>query len=151
MEYVFGTQEDIEVLKTKGSEHSDLTGFHQIERSYPDQTVTDCFRVVRKLDSLEDGEGNCYDWYEIDRHYRFTDKTGPVAQQLVESTAASEDALCEYDELAGARMGEIEDAMCEQDDANDVRISAVEDAVCEIDAIISTISEGGTINEQNLG
>ena len=40
MEYVFGTQEDIEVLKTKGSEHSDLTGFHQIERSYPDQTVT---------------------------------------------------------------------------------------------------------------
>ena len=80
-----------------------------------------------------------------------TDKTGPVAQQLVESTAALEDALCEYDELAGARMGEIEDAMCEQDDANDVRISAVEDAVCEIDAIISTISEGGTINEQNLG
>ena len=62
-----------------------------------------------------------------------------------------EDALCEYDELAGARMGEIEDALCEQDDANDVRISAVEDAVCEIDAIISTISEGGTINEQNLG
>lgn len=110
-----------------------MTGFHQIERSYPDQTVTDCFRVVRKLDSLEDGEGNCYDWYEIDRHYRFTDKTGPVAQQLVESTAALEDALCEYD------------------DANDVRISAVEDAVCEIDAIISTISEGGTINEQNLG
>ena len=48
-------------------------------------------------------------------------------------------------------VGEIEDAMCEQDDANDVRISAVEDAVCEIDAIISTISEGGTINEQNLG
>lgn len=133
MEYVFGTQEDIEVLKTKGSEHSDLTGFHQIERSYPDQTVTDCFRVVRKLDSLEDGEGNCYDWYEIDRHYRFTDKTGPVAQQLVENTAA------------------LEDALCEQDDANDVRISAVEDAVCEIDAIISTISEGGTINEQNLG
>lgn len=133
MEYVFGTQEDIEVLKTKGSEHSDLTGFHQIERSYPDQTVTDCFRVVRKLDSLEDGEGNCYDWYEIDRHYRLTDKTGPVVQQLVESTAA------------------LEDAMCEQDDANDVRISAVEDAICEIDAIISTISEGGTINEQNLG
>lgn len=110
-----------------------MTGFHQIERSYPDQTVTDCFRVVRKLDSLEDGEGNCYDWYEIDRHYRFTDKTGPVAQQLVENTAA------------------LEDALCEQDDANDVRISAVEDAVCEIDAIISTISEGGTINEQNLG
>lgn len=122
-----------------------MTGFHQIERSYPDQTVTDCFRVVRKLDSLEDGEGNCYDWYEIDRHYRFTDKTGPVAQRLVESAAALEDALCENDELAGARVGKIENAMCEQDGANDVRISAVEDAICEIDSVISTITtEGGT-------
>ena len=65
MEYVFGTQEDIEVLKTKGSEHSDLTGFHQIERSYPDQTVTDCFRVVRKLDSLEDGEITAEKYKEI--------------------------------------------------------------------------------------
>lgn len=83
MEYVFGTQEDIEVLKTKGSEHSDLTGFHKIERSYPDQTVTDCFRVVRKLDSLEDGEGNCYDWYEIDRHYRMIDRTGPINVDLI--------------------------------------------------------------------
>ena len=102
MEYVFGTQEDIEVLKTKGSEHSDLTGFHQIERSYPDQTVTDCFRVVRKLDSLEDGEGNCYDWYEIDRHYRFTDKTGPVADVVI--VTGDEDLLVISDDGTIIRM-----------------------------------------------
>lgn len=100
---------------------------------------------MRKLDSAEDAEGNCYDWYEIDRHYRFTDKTGPVVQQVVESTAALEDALCEQDELTGTRMGEIEDAMCEQGEVNNERMSALEDAVCELDSIISTISEGGNI------
>lgn len=116
MEYVFGTQEDIEVLKTKGSEHSDLTGFHQIERSYPDQTVTDCFRVVRKLDSLEDGEGNCYDWYEIDRHYRTVDRTGPLVQQAVENATAAETAICELDAGYDERVSAVEVALCELDE-----------------------------------
>ena len=80
MEYVFGTTGDTEILKTKGGFHTDLTGFHQIEQIYPDQTIADNFRIVRKLDSAEDAEGNCYDWYEIDRHYRTVDKTGPVAE-----------------------------------------------------------------------
>ena len=77
MEYVFGTTEDREVLKTKGSSHSSLAGFHEAVRRYPDQTVTDRFRVVGRLESAEDGEGNCYDWYEIDRHSRYTDKFTP--------------------------------------------------------------------------
>jgi hypothetical protein len=146
LEYVFGTQGEIEVLKTKGDSHTDLTGFHQIEQTFPDQTITDNFRVVRKIESAEDVEGNCYDWYEIDRHYRAVDKTGSVIQQVNESTAALEDALCEQDELTGTRMSEIEDAMCEQDEMNDERMSAIEDAVCELDSLVSTlaISEGGT-------
>jgi len=77
----------VEILKTKGDAHTDLTGFHQIERKYPDQTITDSFRVVQKLDSQEDGEGNCYDWYEIDRHYQTTDKVGPVAEQGAKNAA----------------------------------------------------------------
>ena len=82
MEYVFGTKKDLEVLKTKGSSHSDLTGYHQLEQIYPDQTVTDHFRIVRKLESQEDGEGNCYDWYEIDHHYRTVDRTKPIEQKV---------------------------------------------------------------------
>lgn len=100
---------------------------------------------MRRIDSAEDAEGNCYDWYEIDRHYRTVDKTAPVVQQVEESTAALEDALCEQDEMTGTRMGEIEDAMCEQDEQNNARMSAIEDAVCELDSIINEISEGGTI------
>ena len=74
MEYVFGTEETNEVLKTKGDEHSDLDGYQEVVREYQDQTITDRFRVVQKTASAEDEEGNCYDWYEIDSHYRFSDK-----------------------------------------------------------------------------
>ncbi|MBP3536950.1 MAG: hypothetical protein J6J93_05345 [Muribaculaceae bacterium] len=109
----------MEVLKTKGGNHTDLTGFHQIERTYPDQVITDNFRIVRKLDSQEDAEGNCYDWYEIDHHYRAVDRTGPVAEKAAEDAAA------------------LEDALCEQDAAFEERVSAIEDAICELDAAIN--------------
>ena len=93
MEYVFGTQGDVEVLKTKGDTHTDLTGFHSVERAYPDQTITDNFHIVRKLDSQEDAEGTCYDWYEIDHHYRVADKTARVAEQVGAIEAAIERGL----------------------------------------------------------
>lgn len=119
MEYVFGTKGGIEVLKTKGLSHTNLTGFRQIEQVYPDQTITDNFRIVEKLDSQEDAEGNCYDWYEIDRHYRVTDKTAPIEAKVEEYNTSMENALCE------------------QDAATDARVSALEDAVCELDAAIN--------------
>lgn len=115
MEYVFGTDHSKEILLTKGAEHTNLTGFHEIVREYPDQTITDRFYVVRKRDSKEDGEGNCYDWYEIDKHYRFTDRTRPIQEALDEA------------------KNELEDALCEQDAATDERIAAIEDALCEIE------------------
>ncbi len=87
MEYVFGTEGEIEVLKTKGDSHTDLTGYQEVVREYPGEKITDNFRVVRKIDSTEDGEGNCYDWYEIDRHRRETDRTGPVAEAEAKNAA----------------------------------------------------------------
>ena len=93
MEYVFGTQGEIEILKTKGDAHTDLTGFHSVERTYPDQTITDNFLIVLKFDRIEDDEGNCYDWYEIDHHYRVADKTARVAEQVGAIEAAIERGL----------------------------------------------------------
>lgn len=84
MEYIFGTQDEKEVLKTKGNAHTDLIGYNQIEQSYPDQSITDHFRIVEKINSKEDSEGNCYDWYEIDRHYRIVNK---VSKQEQKNTA----------------------------------------------------------------
>jgi len=105
----------MEVLKVNGDAHTDLSGFHQIERTYPDQTITDSFHIVEKLDSREDQEGNCYDWYEIDRHYRVVDKTGPLVQQATENAAAAEDAICELDAATERRLTDIETAVCELD------------------------------------
>lgn len=73
-EYVFGTEEQKEILKTKGDIHSELEGYQEVVREYADQTITDRFRVIEKTHTAEDEEGNCYDWYIIDNHYRDTDK-----------------------------------------------------------------------------
>lgn len=100
MEYIFGSDKDKEILKTKGSSHSNLTGFHQIEMRYPDQTITDSFRVVRHIESKEDVEGNCYDWYEIDHHYRLADKTIGLQAQI--------DAITPYKETKTAYIGDTE-------------------------------------------
>lgn len=84
MEYIFGSNDFTgeEVLKTISAEHSDLSGFQQTVREYPDCTITDSFFVVRKTKSDEDEEGKCYDWYLIDRHSRTIDRTKPVKANL---------------------------------------------------------------------
>lgn len=88
LEYVFGTEGSIEVLKTKGGEHTDLSGYHELVREYPDQTIVDRFRIVKKTNTAEDEEGNCYDWYEICDHYRDTDKfeldVRPTEQEITD-------------------------------------------------------------------
>lgn len=84
MEYVFGTNSvtDEELLETKGEQHTDLSGFCEITREYPDCVITDTFHVLRRMKASEDAEGNCYDWYIIDRHNRTIDRTKPVKENL---------------------------------------------------------------------
>lgn len=97
-------------------------------QEYPDQTVTDNFRIVRKLDSQEDVEGNCYDWYEIDRHYRTMDKTGPLVDQVAQ--LQEEKAV-------------LEDTICELDSSTDGRITNAEDSICELDILVNELMNGG--------
>lgn len=84
MEYIFGTNRNVEILKTKGDVHTDLTGFQQIVKNNPSEKTTDFFYIIRKIKSKEDDAGNCYDWYEIDRHYREVDRTGPILKVVDE-------------------------------------------------------------------
>lgn len=97
MEYIFGTRGAKEVLKTKGSAHSDLNGFCEVSTEYSDQKITDRFYVVKHLNSAEDSEGNCYDWYEIDKHYRTFDKHGKEIRQIFDTMLELKNALCELD------------------------------------------------------
>ena len=77
MEYVFGTNSysGVETLRTKGSEHTKFDGFVETVQEFDDSTITDTFHVVSKTKSDDDAEGNCYDWYIIDKHNRVIDKT----------------------------------------------------------------------------
>ena len=111
-EYVFGTNGNAEILRVKGPAHTDLTGFQQVTREYPGETVTGRFRIVRKLKSAGDPEGNCYDWYEIDRHYRTSDKSAALQKELedtrqklaaaIQSNAMLEECLVEMAETVYA-------------------------------------------------
>ena len=99
MEYTFGKneQKQSEVLRTKGDTHTDMSGFCETVRKYPDCTITDSFFVVRKYHSDEDAEGNCYDWYTIDKHNRIIDRTPPLKETealTLELAADHEERLC---------------------------------------------------------
>lgn len=122
MEYIFGTTNRNgsinENLKTVGDVHSDLSGFVEIKRSYPDCDIVDKFRVVKKYKFDTNSEGKCYDWYVIDNHYRYIDSTKVPNEKiggLENTTAALEDALCEMDAINEERIAAIEDALCEID------------------------------------
>lgn len=89
MEYIFGRDNFTgdETLMTKGEQHTDLSGFCETVREYTDSTITDSFRVVEKIKADEDSEGNCYDWYVIDKHNRTIDKTKLVNSRVNELIA----------------------------------------------------------------
>lgn len=70
MEYIYGTDQNLEILKTVGDSHTDLSGFFETRREYADGTViTDRCRILDHFHSAEQ-DGVYYDWYTIDSHYR---------------------------------------------------------------------------------
>lgn len=75
-----------------------------METKFPDQVITDSFRIVRKLRAKEDEEGNCYDWYEIDHHYRVQDKFTPQIDKIEEAIKA----VTPYTETQTAYIGDTE-------------------------------------------
>ena len=102
-----------------------------MKQEYPDQNVIDSFRVLRKYDSQEDAEGNCYDWYEISDHYRVQDR-----EPMVEALKAENAALVEANAT-------LEDTICELDSSTDERITNAEDSICELDILVDELMNGG--------
>lgn len=90
MEYIISTDGPVEILKTKAADHTNLSGYQQITQDLPEERITDHFWVVRKLKSAEDSAGACYDWYEINRHYRQTDRTPAIARRISQLPPAEE-------------------------------------------------------------
>lgn len=94
MEYSFGIDNihGCEILRTKGTKHSNFSGFIQIKQEFTDCIITDNFRIAEHYKSDMDVEGNCYDWYIIDCHYRETD-TSEKTQEKVDQINANIDYL----------------------------------------------------------
>ena len=136
MEYVFGTCKrhgiEYDGLKTVGSEHSDLVGKHMVERTYPDNIITDVFDVVEKYHSATDEEGRCYDWYAIANHYRYMDKFTPGKKQIDEDISEMQSALVEVDEDRLQAESDSENALIELDEAIEQRLTDIENALCEL-------------------
>lgn len=46
-------------------------------------TITDTFLVLAHTGGSEDSGGNCYDWYIIDKHYRYTERdVEPIREEV---------------------------------------------------------------------
>lgn len=108
MDYIFGLVDrngvTVENLKTVGETHTDLAGFTEIVRDYPDSTIIDRFKVDEKYHSDDDAEGRAYDWYIISEHYRYEDKFTPAAEQLQKTREVTEIAF-----VTLAESGAIDD------------------------------------------
>ena len=117
MEYIFGIihkrGKDIHILKTVGSEHTDLKGAHSIERKYSDSIITDNFIVEEHYLSKTDAEGKCYDWYILSEHSRYIDYFTLLKEQIQTGISDSQNATCELSEEIDARISDIENALCE--------------------------------------
>lgn len=92
MEYIFGKENGREILRTKGDTQTNLLGQQKVVREFPGETITDQFRVVRKIDEQIDVSGVYYAWYEINQHFKEIDKSHAVRMEL-ERNAANLDYL----------------------------------------------------------
>ena len=136
MDYIFGTLTRkgklIHILKTVGSEHTDLTGYNQVKREYPDCNITDDFVVVDHYLSKEDEECNCYDWYEIGQYYRFIDYFSPQKQDIEDKITETQDAIMEVDTDRLQVEADTENAIIELDEEMEQRLADIENALCEL-------------------
>ncbi len=87
MEYSIGTVQRggtcRMILKTKGLEHTDYRkGRITLEKRQGNITVKDTFSVIQKYQTTETTDGNMYDWYYIEDHFRQEDRTEEVRVQL---------------------------------------------------------------------
>lgn len=117
MEYIFGPirkeGRDFERLETIGERHTDLSGRVIIRREFPDRIIEDVFSITEHYDTKEDAEGNCYDYYLIEAHYRDTDRFTPQRHEIDRGITDAQDATCELSEELDERIADIENALCE--------------------------------------
>lgn len=98
MEYVFGAEGGVEVLKVVSNEPGEMApGGYTIKRDYTDSTITDTFMLISKIRESED-DGLYYKWYTIAQHYRYEDKFTPGILATEQEITEQELALMEAEQ-----------------------------------------------------
>ena len=98
MEYIYGTiRRDgvmVENLKTVGAEHTDLAGYIETQQDFGSAgVITDRCRILEHYHT-DEADGLCYDWYLIDRHYRYMDTSTSLQEiQRMQEESANEALL----------------------------------------------------------
>ena len=132
MEFVFGTNNKIHILKTIGSVHTNFEGTHTVVQKFDNKTICDTFTIDKKYLSQEDIKGKCYDWYIIKDHSRYVDYFSPLKEQIMTDISDSQNATCELSEEMDIGMSDLENAICEQSEMIEQALSDIENALCEL-------------------
>ena len=124
-QYVFGTLKGTDgerrIVRVKAQEEIILEEnvFLTAETKSDDMTASYLFKVGECIKTDTDMEGNHYAWYYVTDYAATIDRTPGCNIDIAansEKINSVEDAVCELDESAGARLDSIEDALCELDE-----------------------------------
>lgn len=97
MELSFGRRPDGKsYVRVKGKAHTDFTGQVRIETPYSNMTVTDTFDAISRYQTKDDEEGNTYDWYLIENHYRTQERFTPTCQKEMDSALVKQRGDIDY-------------------------------------------------------
>lgn len=102
MEYVIGSIQRGNlshlILKTKGEEHTDLSGRLSLEQKRGSTVIRDTFVIMYKYQSVDSSDGFAYDYYYIKDHYREEDRSDEVRSSLEQQITDLEIELIEQDQ-----------------------------------------------------
>lgn len=102
MEYVIGSIQRGNlshlILKTKGVEHTDLSGRLSLEQRRGNVIIKDTFTIINKYHSEDGADGLAYDFYYIKDHFKEEDRSEEVRAGLEQQITDLEIDIIEQDQ-----------------------------------------------------
>lgn len=102
MEYVIGSIQRGNlshlILKTKGEEHTDLSGRLSLEQKRGNTIIKDTFTIMSKYHSEDGANGLKYDFYYIKDHFKEEDRSEEVRAGLERQITDLEIDIIEQDQ-----------------------------------------------------
>ena len=104
MEYIFGTEQrggvTVETVKMicPTAEAREQSGSFTVERNDAISITSDSFQIVEKIREVV-SDGLTYQWYVIDKHYRYIDKFTPGIKSTEQEITDQDLAIMEAEQM----------------------------------------------------